>query len=399
MSLVRFPPAASATQVIRAMTEAGAFAPDVQSVTVRIGRGGIPMAGAALLATWGQWARERGVLVSLDGDRHQVALLERLGVMRALGRPSREDNCRADATLYVPVQFIGDGADVFRTTNAILDLVVREVEDARSFVPAVEWAVNETIDNIELHAEAPVPGAVCARLDPRTGILDVGVVDVGRGLQASLSPVLEPWEQTAGEALKKAVQRGVTRDPDVGQGNGLAGARQIVEQNQGDFHLWTGNAVLRMERGQDRGFEVLPSSIPGTGASFRLDLRHPVDLANTFIGEPGWSYLDLAAEQAEDGVLIRHEVSNTGTRAPARRLRTKVLNLLPDVEGALTLDFSGVERASSSFLDELIGRLAAELGDATFRERICIANLTPRLLDMANVVTMQRLGRGRDETT
>ncbi|MEP0547496.1 MAG: STAS-like domain-containing protein [Rhodothermales bacterium] len=393
MALVRFPSAAHAADVVRSMVEAGVFSPEVRSVTIRVDSGGLPTAGAALLATWGRWARERGVLVTLDGDRQQVALLDRLGVMESLGRESPSGGVRSNGSLFVPVRFIADGTDVFEATNAILDLVVQEVSDARSFVPALEWAINETIDNIELHAEAPVPGAVCARLDPRTHVLDVGIVDVGRGLQASLSPVLEPWEQTAGQALKKAVQRGVTRDPAVGQGNGLAGARQITERNRGGFDLWTGDAVLRMENGQDRGFEVLPSAVPGTGASFRLDLRRPVDLADTFIGEPGWSYLEAAAEQAEDGLLVRQEVSNTGTRAPARRLRTKALNLLPDLEGPLVLDFEGVNRASSSFLDELIGRLADELGDDAFRERVRLVNLSPRLLDMANVVTTQRLGR------
>lgn len=392
MALVRFPPSAGATDVVRTMAEAGAFAPDVESITIRVGPGGIPTAGSALLATWGRWARERGVLVTLDGDPKQVALLDRLGVTEALGQAPRSDAGRANATLYLPVRFITDGTDVFEATNAVLDLVVREVDGARAFVPALEWAVNETIDNIELHAEAPVPGAVCARLDPRTRVLDVGIVDVGRGLQASLSPVLEPWEQTAGEALRKAVQRGVTRDRAVGQGNGLAGARQITQQNRGGFDLWTGDAVLRMENGKDLGFATFPSPVPGTGASFRLDLKRPVDLADTFMGEAGWSYLEMAAEQAEDGIVVGREVSNTGTRAPARRLRTKVLNLLPDVEGPLALDFVGIERASSSFLDELIGRLAAELGDAAFRERIRLVNLSPRLLDMANVVTTQRLG-------
>jgi len=68
-----------------------------------------------------------------------------------------------------------------------------------------------------LHSETPVPGVVCAQYFPKRHKLDIAVCDWGRGIQASMKPVLEPWEGV-GDAVKKAVQRGVTRDPEVGQG-------------------------------------------------------------------------------------------------------------------------------------------------------------------------------------
>lgn len=322
-----------------------------------------------------------------------MALLDRLKVTEAMGREPRHDDGRADTTLFVPVHFIADGSDVLEATNAVLDLALREFAEARSFLPALEWATNEIIDNIQIHADAPVPGAVCARIEPGTRVLDVGVVDIGRGIKASLGAVLEPWDRTHGTAIKKAVQRGVTRDLSIGQGNGLAGALEIAQRNRGHFSLWTGDALLRMRSGRDRGFTVLPAEIPGTGASFRLDPRRPVDLADTFIGAPAYTFFEAEAERIEDagGLVVREEVSNTGTRTPGRRLRNKIMNLLPEVEGQLVLDFDGIERASSSFLDELLGRMAAELGPSRFREKVRLVNLNPRLLDMANVVVGQRL--------
>jgi len=289
------------------MAGAGAFAPGVESVTFRFGAGGVPSAVAALLATWGQWVRRRGVLVTADGESGTMALLDRLGVTETLGRAPRSDSGRADATLFLPVCFIADGNDVYEATNAVLDLVVREFAGARSFLPALAWAVNETIDNIQIHADAPVPGTVCARIDPRTHVLDVDVVDVGRGIRASLGSVLEPWERTHGTAIKKAIQRGVARDPAVGQGNGLAGALAIAEQNGGHFSLCTGDALFRLRDGRDRGFSVLPADVPGTGASFRLDPRRPVDLADTFIGAPAYTFLEAEAGRTEEmgGLVVR----------------------------------------------------------------------------------------------
>ena len=76
---------------------------------------------------------------------------------------------------------------------------------------------------------------------------------------------------------------------------------------------------------------------------------------------------------------------------PARQLRYKILNLMPDYEGPFPLDFAGIESASSSFLDELLGRLVLRLGHERFAQSIRVQNLTPELKDMANVVIHQRL--------
>lgn len=389
MALLHLPSPLEEHSLLKALSmfdePAGAY------VAVRVGPGGITAGAAAYLATWARWQRAQGRRFSLDGDPATLALLDRLGVTEALGLPATHDTGRADDTLYFPVRFIADGDDVFDTTNSVLELVVREFAGARPFLPALEWALNEVIDNIMIHAEAPVPGAVCARYDPATHRLDVGVADVGQGILRSLQPVLDPWE-SHGDAIRKAVQRGVTRDIRVGQGNGLAGALQISERNRGDFVLWTGDALLRFRHGREQGFEQFGRPLPGTGVAFRLDPRTPVDLADTFIGAPGYTYLEAAAEHLEEeGLLVRAEVSNTGTRAPARRLRNKILNLLPDMEAPLVIDFSGVDRAASSFLDELLGRLVAELGPKGFKERIRLANMNEQLVDMANVVIGQRL--------
>ncbi len=48
----------------------------------------------------------------------------------------------------------------------------------------LEWAVNEIIDNILIHAESPVPGAICARYFPHEHRLDVSICGGGRGIKA-----------------------------------------------------------------------------------------------------------------------------------------------------------------------------------------------------------------------
>ena len=65
--------------------------------------------------------------------------------------------------------------------------------------------------------------------------------------------------------------------------------------------------------------------------------------------------------------------------------------MLPDIEGSLRLDFTGVEIAASSFLDELLGQLAAFLGEEEFRRRIQVQNMPSLVGQIANVVIGQRL--------
>ena len=91
-------------------------------------------------------------------------------------------------------------------------------------------------------------------------------------------------------------------------------------------------------------------------------------------------------------LVVRDECVHTGSRQAAKSLRRKILAILPDMDTPLVLDFDGVENASSSFLDELLGRLADELGPETFAEEIRIVNAPELVVDMANVVIHQRVG-------
>jgi hypothetical protein len=130
-----------------------------------------------------------------------------------------------------------------------------------------------------------------------------------------------------------------------------------------------------------------------TGVMFSLDTRKPVDLTQTWIAGGDWSYIDAEAERIGQagGIRVVDECINIGTRPPAQRLRRKVQSLLPEMSGPLLLDFTGVQSATSSFLDELLGRLARSLGADDFHRRIQVVGMESLILHMANVVIAQRL--------
>jgi anti-sigma regulatory factor (Ser/Thr protein kinase) len=306
--------------------------------------------------------------------------------------PYEEDFQRRDETgRFTPIRLIKDQEDVGPTTDAILELVLRQFENARDFIPALEWVVYETVDNIRLHADTAVPGTVCAQYFPTRQRLDVAICDLGQGISGSLEHHLDPWEGP-GDAIKMALKRGVTRDQEVGQGNGLPGAVEIAEENEGEFRIWTDEVVYEVEGGKEKGFQQRPR-VEGTGVVVRFDTTNPVQLSDTFMGQPTWTYIDSQVQRIgeEGGLEVVEDCQNTGTREPAGRLRRKVQTLLPDVDGALTLDFDGVGTASSSFLDELLGRLVDELGQETFSREIRLVNIPDEMVDMANVVIGQRV--------
>jgi hypothetical protein len=275
---------------------------------------------------------------------------------------------------------------------------LRQFDNAQDFLPAMEWAVYEIIDNIRLHSNTPVPGVLTAQYYPHRYRLDIAIVDAGRGIMASLSESQRLWSH--GDAISKAIQRGVTRNPDVGQGNGMAGTCEIVRLNGGELHVWTGDVDFTIRKGRDKGFQKI-SEVPGTGIFLRLDTRHSVSLSDTFISDPGWSYINYEAERLVEagGIRIADECVHTGGREPARALRRKIETLLIELEEPLILDFDDITFATSSFFDELLGRLASAMGADNFRLRIQIVNLTPELRDMANVTIGQRLDEVREDSS
>jgi len=67
------------------------------------------------------------------------------------------------------------------------------------------------------------------------------------------------------------------------------------------------------------------------------------------------------------------------------------MTLLSNTDEPLTIDFVGISRASSSFLDELLGRLVKELGIQKFQKEVKIINMSDQLMAMSNVVIQQRM--------
>lgn len=402
MASIKLPASVTHQGFIEALAAADVMGLTGESYRIHIPRGCFASCSAiAVIAAWGQEMRRRGHDVEFYGDDSTLRYLARMDLFKLLQFPFRENFERhVEGGRFIPLHTIQNTRDCVNVIGRIGDLVLHHFDNSRDLFPAMEWAVNEVVDNITIHSESPVPGVVCAQFFPKQSRVEIGICDVGRGIKASLSERYELLSHD--DAITKALQRGVTRNPDVGQGNGLAGTYQIAQANKGTFHLWSGNACFQMTAGKER-FAMIPET-QGTGIFLSLDATKPVNLrTDTFIGESQFgdnesTYIYSESERVTsgDGLVVADECFHTGSRPPAKDLRRKILALLPDVDrNPLLLNFAGVKSTSSSFLDELLGRLILEIGVSTFKEKVKIINLKETIAQMANVVIKQRLNEGK----
>ena len=405
MPVVSLPARAAIHQAVAAFQASNALHPNVDNVFLTFAD--VPaMDVLAYLGAWGLIARGAGTTIKLRGDAKTLATLQLLGFHQLLDIPPSSSSTNHQPTKahtigVLPLSPIATEEQQYKAVDAICAIALAAIDNATAFIPALEWLANEILGNILTHAASETPGVVCAQYRPKQQRFDIGICDMGRGLLGSLQPAF-PEVRSYGQAIDKAIERGATRDPAIGQGNGMAGSYEIVVLNGGTYQIWTGDVVYELIKGKRRpGFQSMPP-VFGTGVMFSLDTSQPVDLASTWIASASGVeslFLNSQTESAsESGLDVAAECLHTGGRQPAKLLRRKIQGLLPTMDGEpLILDFSGVKSAASSFLDELLGRLAAEdpRGQAIFEGAVRIQGMTPTVQAMANVVVAQRLGQGK----
>ncbi len=125
----------------------------------------------------------------------------------------------------------------------------------------------------------------------------------------------------------------------------------------------------------------------GTTVDFQLATKNAVSLARALNYDHQNLFLEsLETSEGEHAVVIRQQAGGAGSRAAARELRTFILNILNEGAPHVVLDFTGQAVVSSSFADEVIGKLVLEMGFISFNNRVRLRNMTPTvatLLDRA----------------
>jgi anti-anti-sigma regulatory factor len=289
------------------------------------------------------------------------------------------------------LQFL-DGDAQHNVVNQAMDILMETIKvQERTQLKALEWALNEITDNVLNHAESPIGGLVQIQSFPSRNRVSFYVADAGLGIPFTLRRAI-PSITSDADALDRAIREGVTRNSATNQGNGLFGTFKCCEESNGSLVILSNHAVLKYD---GKGLSVKADNVPFRGsfisATIDYSTERLLEKAFVFKGkvhEPANDYIDMHYTQVEDKILfeVEKEVEGFGSREFGRRARQKIDNILIDKKNAILFDFSGIPLISSSFADEVFGKLFAELGAMEFMRRCSFQSVDAtvrRLIDKA----------------
>jgi hypothetical protein len=128
-----------------------------------------------------------------------------------------------------------DFDEVTKLVNAYLDEITSIVECSTGLIEGLEWSLNETMDNVLQHSLCS-EGYMMGVVHKTTNYILFTIYDNGQGIYNSLRDS-EYHPRNAIDAISIAIQEGKTRDHRIGQGNGLWGLSNIVQNNRGRLEI------------------------------------------------------------------------------------------------------------------------------------------------------------------
>ena len=275
---------------------------------------------------------------------------------------------------------------------------LREADElAQGVLNGIEWCINETMDNVLNHSEAPY-GFIMAQLQKENKRLAICIFDWGRGIYQSLKNSKHK-PASAIDAITMALRERITRDENVGQGNGMWGLSEIIKENQGIIKISSCGASYSNIGNQtetvSEGNMHLGQLHGTTCIDFQLDYRIPIDISKALGGhEPADLWLEN--KETDNGgyrVSVAELAHGTGSRASAVKLRNLILNIFHEKQQKIIIDFSGVTLVSSSFSDELIGKIIKEYGFMFFMNTFQIIGVSGINAAIINRSVEQRMAQ------
>ena len=281
--------------------------------------------------------------------------------------------------------------------NKVLDHLLRIIPHfKRDAFSAVEWSLNEITDNVINHSNSLIGGIFQLSILSRNRI-QFTISDSGVGVPTTLREAY-PSIQTDMDALMESVKSGVTRNKTDFQGNGLYGTLEVCRVGGGRFILNSGYASLKADASVNTKFEKIPFS--GTTIDALVDFSSPELLIKALMingrETPPADYIEYYYEQdglQEINFILNNETDSFRSRLAGKPIKNKLANLIDACHGQrIFISFEGVSVISSSFADEVFGRLFVELGPMSFMRTITFVNTNSTIqaiIDRAITLRMQ----------
>lgn len=287
-------------------------------------------------------------------------------------------------------------SSVNRIVNAILG-AIPDME--RSSFAAFEWSINEITDNVLTHAESCIGGIVqVSTFIKNKKIVQFLVADAGKTIPKTLRST-HPEIASDLDALDQAIREGVTRDKNIGQGNGLFGSFQICSHCKGEFQVESGHAKLYYT--DTRGLHIKNENVPydGTLVIASIDFSKPelLEEALQFGGERyvpvDFVETNYEGEYSEEILFVmKNEAKSFGTRPAGTPVKNRLNNLYKMSNGnKIHIDFDGVPLISSSFADEVFGKLFVDIGPLGFMQSFQFINVSQTVRQLIDKAIAQRM--------
>lgn len=282
--------------------------------------------------------------------------------------------------------------------NTLVDAFIREISQTtvcgHGVLEGLTWCLSEVMDNVLQHSGVNV-GYVMGQIHKSTKHIAFCVFDHGQGIFNSLRNSRYAPRYPL-DAITLCIKEGVTRDPQIGQGNGMWGLHNIVKSNSGILVITSNSASYVLRRDEILTFTNLPTISKENGMTiidFQIDFDKGISIAESLGGHIPVN-LRLESFEDEKGNLVyrlAEKSSGTGTRQSGERIRNEVMNLYQETGRGIDLDFENISVISSSFADELIGKLVVSFGFFGFNQIFKIKNMNAIVQSIVNRSVAQRM--------
>jgi uncharacterized protein DUF4325/histidine kinase/DNA gyrase B/HSP90-like ATPase len=292
--------------------------------------------------------------------------------------------------------------------DALCMSFVQEIEDnalcGPGAIDAIFWCISEALDNVLQHSGAR-SGFAMMQVHYRNPRCAIAISDDGIGIRQSFAEGGVYAAKDDYEAIMNAVREGVTSKT-KNMGNGLYGLMRIVGMNGGELEIRSGRGNMSFRTGKitggvSAGWPVLSDAGNlGTTVDWQLDLSKAVSIADALEMKQPPPPLIESLEDGNDEHRIRVSGLEEGlsTRKSGEQIRTRLENYLLQGAPRLVLDFSNVSVVSSSFADEVLGKLALKMTLLEFLNRFRMEHMTPTVQAIVNRAITQRIQEGDSET-
>lgn len=338
------------------------------------------------------------IMLELPTDT-QLARLFKNSNWAYLIDPRQYDLTQYHSERHIPAVCYTNADSHFEAVNQVVDKLLGSLEGfSRDQLAALEWAVNEITDNVLNHSASQIGGILQLTNKLKSNIVEFVVCDAGVGIPRTLREAHSEINSDVA-ALDRAIREGVTRNRNTNMGNGLFGSYRLAQLSDGYFSIYSGYAILSYT--PKNGLRVRQQSIPfsGTAIVCGISTAKPDILAEalSFRGErytPGNSYVDKLVEDGGAVIILKKEALSFGSRDVAKPVRVKIENLLLASPHQVEIKLDDIALISSSFADEVFGKLFAQLGPITFMNRVKISGGNSIVRQLIDRAITQRLAIG-----